>query len=82
LTETINRVRSIALSGLVRFSNLEQADSTESYLFKDDAFCGIRYSLGAFQAKWMLDEKHVIFYRGANQIDSAAIEPDSIRRAA
>lgn len=78
----MDRVRALAQVRLVRYSNLNKSDCKESYLFQDDRFCGIRLTLGAFQAKWLIDETQVAFLRDGSLIDRAELTPESSRRAA
>lgn len=68
LSEQLVRVRALAQSRLAKFSKLEPADCKEVYLFKADQFCGVRFSLGAFQADWRIHQQVLNVFRGASQI--------------
>ena len=82
LSEQLVRVRALAQSRLAKFSRLDPADCKEVYLFKADQFCGIRLSLGAFQAVWRIDQPVLNVFRGTNQIDRVEIESAEGKQAA
>ena len=82
LADSILRVRGIAQSRLGRFANLDRDVCRESYLFKNDHLCGIRFYLGSFKATWMLFAPEIEFFRGQNPIGSVGIEPTETRKAA
>ena len=82
LPEKLARVRSLAQGRLAKFSRLEPADCKEAYLFKDDHFCGVRFSLGAFQADWRIGQTNLTVLRGTDPIDRIEIDPGERKRAA
>lgn len=82
LTETIIRVRKLAQQKLAQFSRLDAADSKEVYLFQEDQFCGVRFTLGAFQANWRTDQTALTIVRNGNQIAEIDLAETVIKRAA
>ena len=78
----IAEVRKIAHSRLARFSNLDPLECKESYLFRQDFFCGIKISLGPFRGVWHLEESVVQFFRNQTPLGEFALSGDQQRRAA
>ncbi len=80
--ENILVVRKLAQSRLANFSRLDPVECKESYLFDHEKFCGIRFSLGRFNAEWRLSETRIQFVRNGNQIGVVDIDSTGARRAA
>jgi hypothetical protein len=68
LNETIIEVRKLAQSRLARYAQLEPGNCKEVYLFQEDQFCGIRFSLGPFQAQWQIDQTEIQISREGTAI--------------
>jgi hypothetical protein len=75
-------VRTLAQAKLASFAKLEQGDCKEVYLFQHDQFCGVRFTLGFFQANWRIDETVLTVFRGDHQIDQIDLNATSSNRAA
>lgn len=82
LTEQIERVRNVAQSRLGSFARLNVDACTESYLFKNDHFCGIKIVLGNFHAVWEVGQTSVAIVRGGNVLQTVSLVPQQHRRAA
>ena len=87
LTQQLDLVRKVAHSQLANFARLDADAATESYLFKDDHFCGIKIVLGSFQARWEVGQTTVAISRGdkglqAVSLDEKSSDGSSQRRAA
>lgn len=82
LSEQLVRVRTLAQTRLARFAKLEPGDCKEVYLFRADQFCGIRFTLGAFQADWRIDETVLNLFRGETQIDRIELKVNEAKQAA
>ena len=82
MSEQIARVRQLAQIQLARFARLPEDQCKEVYLFENDRFSGIRFTLGVFRAKWMLKETQISFSRDGKQILVTDIEGESQRAAA
>lgn len=77
LTKQLDLVRTIAHSQLATFARLDTDACTESYLFKDDRFCGIRIGLGSFQARWEVGQISVAILRGDNVLQTVSVNVQS-----
>ncbi|MEL7496179.1 MAG: hypothetical protein AAFN77_01125 [Planctomycetota bacterium] len=53
----------------------------ESFLFREDHFCGLRYSIGPFRATWFCGDSVIRFSRGGSPIGVVEIEPSKTRAA-
>jgi len=54
----------------------------EAFLLKDSHLCGIRFSLGVFEAVWWSDGHELAIYQGQQLIERIAIVPQAVNRAA
>ena len=52
LTLKLARIRSTAIARLVTLTSLPAEDCSETYLFENDLFCGVRWTLGEAKAVW------------------------------
>lgn len=77
LTQQLDLVRKVAHSQLTSFARLEADACTESYLFKDDHFCGIKIVLGSFQARWEVGQTAVAISRGTNVLQTVSLDAES-----
>ena len=82
LTQQIDLVRKVAQSQLATFAKLDADACKESYLFKDDHFCGIKIVLGSFQARWEVGQTTVAISRGDKVLQTLAIDAASSERRA
>ena len=82
LSELVLRVRKTAQTQLARYAKLEPEDCKELYLFRADQFCGVRFTLGPFQADWRIDQSVLNLSRDGNQIDRIELDPTQGKRAA
>ena len=82
LNDKIIAVRKLAQTRLARFTRLDPADCKEVYLFQKDRFCGVRFTLGVFQADWRIDQTDIVFVREGHQIESVSLDGTSSSRAA
>ena len=82
LSEQVAKVRALARSQLARFAKLQPEDCKEIYLFQEDQFCGVRFTLGAFQADWRVDDSVMILLRGGSPVDRIDIDESQEKRAA
>jgi len=55
---------------------------TESYLFKDDHFCGIKIELGSFKAQWKVGQTAVEISRGNKVMQTVSLDVESSERRA
>jgi len=82
LTEQLIKVRTIAQRSLARFAKADPNDCKEVYLFSKDQFCGVRFTLGPFQADWRINESSVMVQRGDSQLEVISLNEASTNRAA
>ena len=87
LTQQLDLVRKVAHRQLANFARLEADACKESYLFKDDRFCGIKIVLGSFHARWEAGQQTVAISRGDKVLQTVPLDVDSLdesvqRRAA
>jgi hypothetical protein len=87
LAQQLDLVRKVAHSQLATFARLDAAACKESYLFKDDHFCGIKIALGSFQARWEVGHASLMISRGAKVLQTVSLDAESFngssqRRAA
>ena len=82
LNERIAKVRQIASVKLAHFSQLDGNDCKEVYLFEKEHFVGIRFSLGAFGAKWLLTESAVAVFREGQKLMTFDIDEQNQSKAA
>jgi hypothetical protein len=82
LNDQIIKIRKLVQTRLARYSRLDPADCKEVYLFQADHFCGVRFSLGSFEADWRIDQTEIGFSRDGNQIDRVSIDGTGSKRAA
>ncbi len=82
LTEQITRARQLIHEGLRRYSRLDSTDCKEVYLLQDDRFQGIRFTLGMFEAKWMVGDSEVVFLRDGTKIATSQLDSATIPKAA
>ncbi len=54
----------------------------ESFLLKENHFCGIRFSLGSFVAVWKTEVQEFTIYCDQELIERVSIAPQAINRAA
>ena len=81
LMEQLIKVRKKTQTRLARYSNLPPEDVKEVYLFKEDQFCGVRFTLGAFRAVWYLEQTCVNIFRGETAIDRIELDAPAKRAA-
>ncbi len=81
LTEKLIGIRKRAQTRLAHFSKLQPEDGKEVYLFHNDQFCGVRFTLGPFRAVWRLEENSIRFFRGKAPIDRIDLD-EAKKRAA
>ena len=77
LTQQLDLVRKVAHSQLANFARLDADAATESYLFKDDYFCGIKIVLGSFQARWEVGQTTVAISRGDKVMQTVSFDAES-----
>lgn len=77
LTQQLDLVRKVAHSQLASFARLESDACSESYLFKDDRFCGIKISLGSFQARWEVGQTTLAISRGDKLLQTVSLDVES-----
>ena len=82
LSEQLVRVRTLAQAQLARFTQLEPSDCKEVYLFHDDQFCGIRFTLGSFKAQWLISDLVLNISRGDRQIAQIGLDSGQGKSAA
>jgi hypothetical protein len=82
LTEQITRARQLIQEGLQRYSRLDPTDCKEVFLLRDDRFQGIRFTLGMFEAKWMVGDAEVAFFRDGTKIATRQLDSATIPAAA
>jgi hypothetical protein len=86
LTQQLDLVRKVAHRHLASFARSDADFCKESYLFKDERFCGIKIVLGHFQARWEVGQVNVEFRRGNQHLQTVALNAESLdgsqRRAA
>lgn len=82
IADLVERVRKIAKPGLARFAKCDEADCTESYLFSSDRFCGLRFRLGAFEARWRLGSTDIEISRDSHLLQTLTIDSSGSQKAA
>ncbi len=78
LTQQLDLVRQVAHRQLANFARLDADACKESYLFKDDRFCGIKIVLGNFQARWEVGQNSVAISRGNNVLQTVSLDGQSL----
>ena len=78
--EQVRQIREMAHQRLRR---LDRSDGSpaESYVFKNDRFCGIRFRQGLFFAQWMLADELIEFFREDQLIDQIRLDASVLRAA-
>jgi len=77
------RIRTRAIARLVTLTALPADDCRETYLFENDRFCGVRWTLGEAKAIWRSGSEDIKFQMSEQPV--AAEQPDQsppLRRAA
>ena len=82
LSQQIEVVRKLAKPQLAQFAKLNADECTESYLFKAEHFCGVKIILGAFEARWEIEQTTIIIRRDANILQTLMISDQTQQRAA
>jgi len=54
----------------------------ESFLLKENHLCGIRFSLGSFEAVWKIEVQEFTIYCDQQLIERVSIAPQAAKRAA
>lgn len=75
------RISELARKRLAQISRSQPTDCTESYLFEDDFFCGLRFYSGPFVARWLINEDVIRFFRESQPIGLIELNPDSAQAA-
>lgn len=78
--DQLRRIRNLAKHRLQELSGGDQLP-TESYIFENDRFCGVRFRHGLFYAQWMLTDDLIKFFRESEVVDQLRLN-DLVRRAA
>ena len=78
--EQLRQIRELAQHRLQRLNRGDYCP-TESYVFENDRFCGIRFRHGPFHAQWMLNDELIEFFRENKLVDQVRLN-SSARRAA
>ena len=55
------RIRQKAVARLVTLTSLPAEDCGEAYLFDNDRFCGVRWTLGNAKAIWRSGSEDIVF---------------------
>ncbi len=82
--ELAREIRDLSHQAIGRVSRLEDRPR-ESFVFRDDHFCGMRYRLGLFHAEWMTDSIEIRVFRDNGLVDCVPVPSlgrPVIRRAA
>ena len=82
LTQQLDLVRKVAHSQLANFARSDADAATESYLFKDDHFCGIKIVLGSCKARWEVGQTTVAISRGDKLLQTVPLDAESSERRA
>ena len=72
----------IALARLARFASQSESSIRQSFLVTTDRFCGIRFEVGPFCARWLFDQNWIEFKRGDQVIEQLPFGPDAESRKA
>ena len=62
------RIAELGKNRIAKIARIDPKDCQESYLFRDDFFCGVKYSTGPFTAIWMVGESVIQFFRNEQAI--------------
>ena len=76
------RVRANAVARLVTLTGLSAEDCRETFLFEDDRFCGVRWTLGEAKAAWRSDSTEIKYQHGGQQHVTKPIASSSATRRA
>lgn len=68
------RIRARAVARLVTLTALPAEDCGEAYLFENDRFCGVRWTLGNAKAIWRSGSEDITFKVDGKSITIAAAE--------
>ena len=77
------RARTHAIKRLIELSSLAADECRETYLFKNDQFCGVRWTLGEAKAIWRSGSDEIAYEQNTQPVaaESDHQEPP-LRRAA
>ena len=83
-SKSVAEVRTFAERRLGALSRAVGMACTESYLFQDDFWCGMRFTLGVMRAEWQLGSTQVNFFNDVQLVEQANFIPaqEQSRRAA
>ena len=70
-SKSVADVRAFAERRLATLSRAVGLACTESYLFRDDYWCGMSFTLGVMRAEWHLDSTQVSFFNDVQLIEQA-----------
>ncbi len=83
LQQVLARTRATAITRLVTLTGLSADDCRETFLFENDCFCGVRWSLGETKAIWRAGSEDIKYHQGERSMVSEQVDPpDPVRRAA
>ena len=71
------KIKKIGYERLAVFSGSTAPEITHSFLFRDDKFCGIKFTTGLFGAVWMDGSSEIRVMRSGDLIDRVALVSDS-----
>jgi len=79
------RIRQKAVARLVTLTSLPGEDCGEAYLFDNDRFCGVRWTLGNAKAIWRSGSEDIVFKVDGKSITipaDRAMQAPPVKRAA
>jgi hypothetical protein len=76
------RARTNAVTRLVTMTGLAAEDCRETFLFEDDRFCGVRWTLGDAKAVWRSAADEIKYQHGDQQITLQQAELSATTRRA
>jgi len=79
------RIRQKAVARLVTLTSLPAEDCGEAYLFDNDRFCGVRWTLGNAKAIWRSGSEDIVFKVDGKSITipaDRAMQAPPVKRAA
>lgn len=76
------RIRATVITQLSNVSSLSPDDCRETYLFDNEHFCGVRWTLGSTRAVWRIGTDTIAYDLNGQTIDPSKYQPTPLRRAA
>lgn len=79
--EELLQISQSARRRLAQMSRTDIGECKDSFLFRDDIFCGMKFRIGPFWATWMAGEEVIRFFREMQAIGLIELQPGQAKAA-